>query len=350
MKQYPVCHTKVIGGEFNDSSITNFEKLLHSHNFVNRIDIVLNSEQSNNIEKSLSTEEVENLIILADFNQLLKFLLSLDKIDRTHIKLVTLDKDITHENTIFINDGIMTLKLCSDIYLKSGFQFKKSSFSYGNKNLKSQMYIHDFDLSTLEENIKSNNKNYIRLLWFAENIIFKQFKFMLSYTKKLNESLKDKISTSGIKIQKYKVMKPEVYKMDNCLLPELSIEPDEDKLTEILEWLDYAAIRGYHLTSSVDPFISRYPTMIDSQSKINLKIISISNVLMNLNIKKHFFKALTENANWFAIKFYGVKDVTRAFRKSNEHSFVDDGINNITLFVNDKKYAVWTTVDNGDSI
>lgn len=350
MKQYPVCHTKVKGGDLNETANNNFEKLLDSHNFVNRIDIVLNFEQANNIKDIISKEEAETLIILANLNQLLKFIISLDKIDRTHIKLITLDKDITHENTICISNGIMTLKLCSDIYLKSGFQFKKSSFSHGNKNLKSQMYIHDFDLSQLEENIKSNNKNDIRLIWFAENISLEQNKFMLSYSSKINESLKSKITTSGIKIQKYKVMKPEFYRMENCLLPDLSIEHDEDKLAEILEWIDYAAIRGNQLTTTVDPFISRYPTTIDITSKINLEIVSISNVLMNSKFKKRIFKTLIENTNWFAITFYGVKDVTRAFSKSNEHSFVDDGTNNITIFINDKKYAIWTTVDNGDSI
>lgn len=351
MIEYPVCHTVVRGGVFNGSSATSLEKLVESHNFVNRIDVIIDqSEQEKVLTQIQQTASVENLLFEATLHQIIKLFLSLSERQRTALKLITLNNDITHDNTICISKGKLTLKLRSDTYLKSGFQFKQSKFSHGNKQLKNQMYIHDFNITNFEKNVKNNSKNDIRLLWFAENIDKDiTYQFCLTTELPLSIFLKPKVEEIGITIKEHKVIKPHFHQLTSCLCPDLSIVQNEDTLAELLEWLTYVTIRGTQLTENVDPFISRYPSMLEPTCKRNLTVISLDGGIIPGGKKKVIFTKLRETVGIFAIFYHGVKNVTRTFNNKNEHSFTDDGINNIVLFINDGKYVIWENTDNGDS-
>ena len=350
MKDYPVCHTTVSGGDFNATAAAKFEKLLDSHNFVNRFDLLVKSSDLDQIRSRIQTQiKPKKIIIEATFSQLLEFLLLLDVEQRSALKLVTLNKDITHENSICITKGQLTLKLRSDQYLKSGFQFKLSAFSRGNKNLKSQMYIHSFDLLKFEDCVKHNGKNEIRLLWYADNISVDVFKFIFtSESENIDTHLIPKLLEKGILILENTETESRVFQCNKVLHPDLTITKDEDALAETLEWLTYASIRGIQLRQGVDLFISRYPAMLESSSKSDLAIISIDKSLISSKVQKLIFSQVSNTLNWFALFSYGVKNVSRSYNRLGEHYFVDDGANDVVFFSQDGKYAMWEITDSGD--
>ncbi|KAG0678304.1 hypothetical protein C6P42_000521 [Pichia californica] len=347
MKQYPVCHTTIRGGVYSDASRSRLENQIDLHNYVNRIDVLVDNADLDLIFKEIQNIQFESVIVESTLNNFIKFICLLDIPIRKNLKLVMLDKDITHENIICMNDGIMTMKLRADTYLKSGFQFKKSAFSHGNKKLHTQMYIHNFDLCKLEENIKQQSKNDIRLLWFTENIDTNKYRFIISHKLPL-ENIIGKIVESDIFIQKHQSVKPEIFKMKDCISPDLLIEKDEETLEELLEWITFVSLCGKQVNSHVDPYISRYSSILDIKRTRDLGVISIDKILMTSTNKKAIFQILSRCTKCFAVSYYGVKDVTRTYKLSGEHTFVDDGANNLIVFVNESKYVTWSVTDSGD--
>lgn len=351
MKEYPVCHTTVNGGVFDAKIVERVETLLDSHNFVNRVDLLVKSTDIDRVQSCIQLHaRVKKLVFESTLLQLVSLLLQLGQEDRSSLKLVTLNKSITHDDNICITSGKLTLKLRSDQYLKSGFQFKKSAFSKGNKNLKNQMYIHSFDLVNFEDNVKNNSKNDIRLLWFAENLSTENFKFMLtSELDDLEAVVIPHLLKQEVRILENKEILPQLSQLKDALCPDLTIIKDEDILAETLEWLTYASICGSQLQKDIDPFISRYPAMLESTERTNLTIISLSKALISSRVQKSIFKNFSETLEWFAMLSYGVKNVTRSYNNSGEHTFVDDGTNDIVLFSHNKQYALWRITDSGDS-
>lgn len=350
MRENLTCHTKIWGGSMNTNAVSKVINLLDSHNFVNRLDVIVKTEDMEYIKTSpIQDTGVNKFVFDATLSSLLNFVLQLDVDERAALKLITLNKDITHDNSVCITKGRLTLKLRSDVYLKSGLQFKLSAFSRGNKKLNNDMYIHSFDLTKFEENIKKNDKNNIRLLWFAENVSDDNFKFIFSLENNdFYKQVFSKLEKADIEITNNSVVHPTISQINSCLAPDVSIVNDEDSLLEILEWLSYTAIGGEQLNSKVDPYISRYPSMLESEKRLNLSIISLDKLLISSETHKLWFKTLFSNLKWFSIISYGVKNCTRSYDNSGEHFFVDDGTNDIAVFVNSGEYAVWQITDSGD--
>lgn len=350
MKEYLVCHSTVSGGDFNATAVTKVEKLLDSHNFVNKVDLLVRGSDLEQIKSDVQAQmKLKKILGEANLSQLLGFLLRLNVEQRSALKLVTLDKDITHDNSICVTKGNLTLKLRSDSYLKSGLQCKLSAFSRGNKNLKSQMYIHNFDMLNFENNVKLNRKNEIRLLWYAENVSVDVFKFTLtSESDNIDTQLVPKLEEEGITLLGNREVESRVFRYNQVLHPDLTITKDEDTLAETLEWLSYASIGGLQLRQEVDPFISRYPTMLESSKRSDFAVLSIDKTLISSKVQKLVFSHVSSRLDWFALFSYGVKNVSRSYNSAGEHYFVDDGANDIVVFSQEGKYALWEITDSGD--
>lgn len=353
MKDERVCRTIVSGGTVSPEMQNRVKSVLYAHNFVNRLDIVVKNSDLKKVMPLLpGGERMEKLLFSSTLNQLLRFILQLDAEERRSLKLVTSNKDITHENSICVSRGLLTLKLNSETYLQSGFKFKLSAFSHGNKRFQNQMYIHTFDLLNLEQNVSKNSKNDLRLFWFAENITDEVYEFMFTSESDIprTEELKKKLSDIGTSQIVSDNVRPKIHYLLGCPTPDLSISKNEESLTETLEWLSYTTIGGTLLQKNgIDPYISRYPSMLDVTSISDVAVITFNRTLISSNVQIKLFDDLTASLDWFAVFSYGVKNTTRSFNNSNEHSFVDDGVNDIVIFVNENKYAFWKIIDSGDS-
>jgi hypothetical protein len=342
-----VCRTIVKGGNISQEIIEDVSKTLRSHNFVNRLDIIVKKSDFSNVQSYLSTlPSFQKVVFNSTLLQLLNFIIQLSPDKRKDIQIVTLDRDISHDNSICITKGKLTLKLRSDIYLKSGFHFKLSALSHGNKNFHNQMYIHSFDLTNIEENVQKNSKNDVRLLWFAENIIDESFRFII--TTELGGIDINKLLQNNINIIANELVVPSIKHLDNCIHPDLDIVNNKESIAEILEWLSYASLGGKDLDSEVDPYISRYSSMMEKSGQLDLSIITLNKLLISSTLHIKLTKFLFECLDWFSIISYGVKNTTRSYDNGGEHSFVDDGTNDIALLVNNNKYICWEITDSGD--
>lgn len=342
-----VCRTIIRGGELTENAKTEIESIVEAHNFVCRLNILVNKPDLDKISLFFQSEtKPKKVIFRSTLLQLVQFILELSEDEIKNIKLVTLDKDISHENSICITQGKLILKLRSDTYLKSGFQFKLSTLSHGNKQFYNQMYIHTFDMLKFKENVQKNSRNDIRLLWFAENINEEIFKFAI--TSESDEFDFGKLHANNLDIITSCIISPSLKQLDNCITPDLSITKDEDRLAETLEWLSYVSLGGEYLNSNVDSYISRYPSMIEKQKNLDLVVIKFDKVLISSSLQIKLLDHLFNSSTWFSVILYGVKNTTKSYRCSGEHSFVDDGTNDIVLFCNSNKYAFWEITDGGD--
>lgn len=344
-----VCRTVITGGLVNENTKADIEKLLKTHNFQNRLSILARSSDLNKLSTWINDNfQFPKIVFDCTLSKFIAWIISLTLEERRQVKLVVTNKDISHDNTISVSNGKLTLKVNSETYLKSGFNFKHSISSQGNKKLHSQMYIHTFDMVNLEVNIQKGSKNDIRLLWFAENINNEVFRFAFAIEKDelVNEVL-NKIQSQEI-LAKKEIAKPLIQCMKNCKCPDLSITNDEDLLIEQLEWLSYASISGKQISSSVDPYISRFNSLIDIDSTMDLGVITLDKTLISSNTVSRIFTQMENQYQWFSISCYGVKNVTRSYDNGGEHCFVDDGTNDIVIHVNTGKFSLWEITDCGD--
>lgn len=343
-----VCRTSVSGGSLNSVSKASIDRLLNSHNFVNKFSVLVRTSDSENLSAWIKSNlELKKSLFECNLLKLMQWIVSLTTEERKQIKAVVVNKDISHDNTVCISDGKLTLKLRSETYLKSGFSFKTSTSSKGNKKTHSQMYIHTFDLVNLESNIQNSSKNDIRLLWFAENVSDDLFKFALAINDDKRSSILQKMNSVEIQYNEDSCS-PLMNNMTQCKCPNMDIVKDEDILSEQLEWISYSSILGEQTYKETDPYLSRFNSMIDVDSTVDLTVFSLDKTLLPSSTIPNLFSYLCENYRWFAITSHGVKNSTRSFNTGGEHCFVDDGTNDIIIFVNENRYALWEVTDSGD--
>lgn len=338
----------VTGGSFCPENLESMSTFLTQHNFVNRLDIIVKKNDYVQVGNQLNgILASDNIKFTSNLFKLLPAILEMDAVQRKNLKLVTINKNVTHDNSICITDGQLTLKLRSDSYNKSGFDFPLSNFSKGNKNFRELMYIYTFSLVEFEDMMKKT-KNYVRLLWFAENVSIDEYEFIATFEKDFQNEFIVKLKANGIENFVETRSVPSNYDLSNCLTPNLIIEEDEDKLAEQLEWITYAALKGIQLYENVDPYISRYREMLDSETDTDLVVVTLKDCLISSG-KHVLILNLLQNLNFFALVSCGVKNCTKSYKNSGEHSIIDDGSNDVIIFVNDGKFALWETVDSGDS-
>ncbi|TID26237.1 hypothetical protein CANINC_002769 [Pichia inconspicua] len=346
MIEEKVCRTKVKGGVLDGICIAKIKKLLEIHSFVNRLSVLMKSCDQVKFNEWISTNiQFRKILLECTLLEILNWVLSLNPSDRDQISLVSTDKNILHDNSVCIAHGKLVLKLNSETYLKSGFSFKKSNESIGNKKIHSSMFIHEFDLATLEENIKKGSRNDARLIWFSSNINKDVFRFALSIEEDDPANILEKYK--GLVIKNERVI-PRNDILVNCKCPDLTITKNEDVLAEQLEWCTYASILGTQLTASVDPYISRYNSMIDVASIQDINVFAIDGLLLSSRTVAKIYTYLIDNCEWFTLFSHGVKNITKSYNTKGEHTIVDDGTNDIVVHVNDGNYVLWEITDSGD--
>lgn len=351
MKDVQLGRTTVKGGLVTQDVEKKLEQMYDSHNFVNRIDVVVKKAELESAGadymKSITCEGIE---FMANLFQLLKYILAFEPIERQYFKLISTDTDIMDENSICIHRGKLTLKLKKESYLKSGFQFKLSTASRGNRNVVSQMYIHTFDLVNFEENIKKNIQNYVRLLWFAENIDSKNYVYNLTCESDGFDYQNSILTLENMNIEaQLKKATITTKIMIDCVFPNLDIVQNEEQLQDIAEWITLSSIGGtVQQYRDVDPYISSYFARIDAKDSVDLAVMTMEETLITSALHAKIMQHLINNFSWFAFGSYGVKNATKAYENSGEHIFADDGSNDILLFFSEGSYAVWDTTDGGD--
>lgn len=341
-----VCRINVTGGGINADSSSRIEKLILSHSFVNRLSVLIKrSDQANFISWITENIQFKKVLLEGTLFEILKWILELDSVNRSQIRLVTTDKNILHDNSVSIAHGKLILKLNSETYLKSGFSFRKSNESVGNKKIHSQMYIHEFDLLKLEDRIKEGSKNDARLLWFSSNISKDKFELAFSIEDDSRTSILETFEGSKLIND---IVIPKCENLINCKCPELTIAENEDLLLEQLEWLSYASILGKQITDPVDPYISRYYSMIDDASIQDISVFTIEGLLLSPGKIAAIYKYLISTYQWFALLSHGVKNTTKSYNTKGEHTVVDDGTNDIVIYISESNYALWEITDSGD--
>ncbi|GMF54315.1 unnamed protein product [[Candida] boidinii] len=222
-----------------------------------------------------------------------------------------------------------------------------------------------------------NKKNYMRLLWFIENVYnVKEFEMVL--TQQTLDSTEDvlisRLSKEMINF-KYETIAFELVIKNLGLLniPNLfeTDKKDEYWLQEVLEWLTYTSMNGPQVSKfdNTDSFISEYKESVDFvedyeeevmeivvlPSSTNSSILNksiINNQLFDL-VFENFVKAnILSNINfsWLSILNFGVKSVNTSHGVNDDHEFIDNGENDIViLFDKNSEYIIWS-INSGNNV
>ncbi|GME70298.1 unnamed protein product [[Candida] boidinii] len=403
------CH--VVGGTFqNDNQSTQFpdhiiNKCLNNHNFKNEMRILLpkanvSQDSINNLKDLFNDAANENITKNYVFNinlfNLIKSILKFKPESRSSISLISNCSGIDHQDSISITHGHLILKLSSEWYYKSGLignpttTSKVSSMRAPNKIFRMIFDLNNFEKiingtfkdkdASLTKTTKANShnkKNYMRLLWFIENVYnVKEFEMVL--TQQTLDSTEDvlisRLSKEMINF-KYETIAFELVIKNLGLLniPNLfeTDKKDEYWLQEVLEWLTYTSMNGPQVSKfdNTDSFISEYKESVDFvedyeeevmeivvlPSSTNSSILNksiINNQLFDL-VFENFVKAnILSNINfsWLSILNFGVKSVNTSHGVNDDHEFIDNGENDIViLFDKNSEYIIWS-INSGNNV
>ncbi|GMG19793.1 unnamed protein product [Ambrosiozyma monospora] len=344
-------HCHVTGGELTEHK-KGIESTLRSHNFVNKFNLIIPKSEFNKL--SHLKLQSENIIFQGTLSILLKCVLNITSNEELKlVKLLSVDTDVSHQFTISINNAILTMKIPSEIYFKSGLTGKLSNYSKGGKKNNSQIFKVTIDLSNFKEDFVNNNKNAVRLLWFADNVVKDQlFKFVSITTPELAQNLSEELDQGTSSFLKTKQFNLQNKDLGVCKIPNLKPQNDQDWLSSTLEWITYASISGPQLSSfdTTDPYISNYAELLESEIEESLVKFEISGGLIpTSDILKIYDEAKDAGLKWFALSCYGVKDCNVSFGKLNEHGFKNNGENDVVALVSGASFVLWKIVASGDT-
>ncbi|OWB62988.1 hypothetical protein B5S32_g3482 [[Candida] boidinii] len=404
------CH--VVGGTFqNDTQFPDpiINKCLNNHNFKNEMRILLpknniSQESLNNLKEIFNSSDAANENITKNyvFNMnlfnLIKSILKLKPESRSSISLISNCSDIDHEDSISITHGHLILKLSSEWYYKSGLignsttTSKVSSMRAPNKIFRmifdlnnfekivnGDLKITDTSLTTTTKANSHNKKNYMRLLWFIENVYnVKEFEMILTQQTSGSAGAEDDL-ISRLKKEiinfKYETIQFELVIKNLGLLniPNLfeTDTKDEYWLQQVLEWLTYTSMNGSQVSKfdNTDSFISEYKESVDFiedyeeeimeivvlPTSVNSSILSksiINNQLFNLIFENFVRSNILSNItfSWISILNFGVKNVNTSHGVNDDHEFIDNGENDIVmLFDKNNEYIIWS-VNSGNNV
>ena len=355
MKEEKVSRLSLVTGKRNENDLNAIKSVFVNHNFVDTISALVRTSDLQKVSQYLpQNDETIGFTFESSLLHILSYILSLDEEIRRGLKLITSNIDVTHENSICVSHGKLTIKLRSDIYTKSGLKLKKSTFSQGNSRFNTQMYIGRFSLTDFETFIEKNDKNYIRLLWFAENVLLDTYHFQSTFENILTRNADDDIihmKKQGITSVKPVKFVSNVQEMKKCISPDLTISNESESMTEILEWLSYASMGGPQLTleRNIDSYISKYPSMMDVENELNISLISIKKIFVPSSIITEVFENMYKSLEWGCLLTNGVKNIISAYSDNSEHSIISDGANDVITFCNGDDYVIWEIIDSDDS-
>lgn len=333
-----------ISKEIGDGTGLLINKWLGKHNFVRNFKLIVPKIGSEMFQTTFNDSIISQMECLATFKAVLEFVLSLDSSLQSLIKVLPLERDITHQNTFCISNGTITVKLDEEMYHRSGFKFKKSAFSVGNKRFVNQMFIHSFALDTFGN---TNDPNYMRLLWFASNI--DSTIYHLAITGESQETI-DLIMKSSLNVstQNFDIS---FNSLDHCGVPSFEINDDEDDQNEIFQWLKHEGEEHelVELDTSMDPYAVHFdePLEIVDEIDIVVLIIKSTSIIPNL-IPLKLINQLITSGSWFGFVSSGHKHVLKSFGSRGEHGFKNDGSNNVSAFSHDSKSILWKVMDRSD--
>ncbi|GME88128.1 unnamed protein product [Ambrosiozyma monospora] len=344
-------HCHITGGELTEKNTT-IESTLRSHNFVNKFNLIIPKSDFNKL--SHLKLQSDNIIFQSTLSILLKCVLNITSDEELKsVKLLSVDTDVSHQLTISINNATLTMKIPSEIYFKSGLTGKLSNYSKGGKKINSQMFKITIDLSNFKEDFVNNNKNAVRLLWFADNVVKDQnFKFVAITTPELVGNLSEELDQNATGALQRKQFNLQNKDLGVCKIPNLEPQNDQDWLSSTLEWIAYASISGPQLSTfdTTDPYISNYTELLESESEENLVKFELSDGLIStFDILRIYGEAKYAGLKWFAFSCYGVKDCNVSFGKLNEHGFKNNGENDVVALVSEGSFVLWKIVASGDT-
>jgi hypothetical protein len=355
MKSNSTCRFNVSGGKFEGKQCEDLVHKFENHNFTTKVDIILKKSDYECVSHLVSGVPARSCYTVAGtFFHLIKYVHSLDSSTLGSLKLYTSDQNPMNDNSACIRNGTLVLKLREDTYLSSGLKLSKSKLSSGNKQFRQHMYVGFFDLQNFSLTSNDSDRNNIRLLWFIQNVWKEALTFSLSFDDVSPFEGDDGLATflkSGLKLTGTEEPNYDMLDMDGCIVPPLCINKDEDALMETHDYLSYLLIGGLQLNerTKVDPYISRYPSMMDIDQQFDFKVITLEQRHIPTSTVKALLDVLSNNTKWFVVSTVGVKNVINAYNDRSEHAFIDDGSNDILLFVNNGLYALWEANDCGES-
>lgn len=336
------------------------QRLLQLHNYAHQISVVWPG-------KPISLLECPQFEIKASLQDLIYFIHQLPSDTLKQLKMVS-STDISHENSICMVDGVLTLKLEEESYHRSGFKFSKSRFSHGNKKFVNQMWIHTFDLLN-----SSGDYNDTRLLWYAANADKRVYTFWI--TGETDEAIQA-IQNSGMNVKTNKIA-PHISSV-NIDLPNLNINDDQDDQEDILRWLKkelplletHSHHQGDHdddgdadmenvseddlVDTALDPYSLHVdveePIEVFSNSDVNIVNLSSNNGIISNSYKLQLINQIRQlnPSSWFGLVTFGHKSVLKSFGTKGEHGWLSNGKNDLFVFVSKDDALIWKDCDKGD--
>ncbi|KAH3668665.1 hypothetical protein OGAPHI_002419 [Ogataea philodendri] len=205
----------------------------------------------------------------------------------------------THEDSISLVRGILTLRLTSQSYYRSGLKGTRSQLSMGNRKTSQQLFVVQLDLN----NMALEDKNYMRLVWFAQKYP-SQHVFAFAGGLTLANSTQHEI-------------RPVYSSLGRVRAPNLVPLINHEWLENTLEWIAYASLNAPQLSAfdRTDDNVSTWPQTADLGQELELYKISFSGLLATT-----FAENLLQLCpfSWTAIVKHGVQDTNVAYYKS-EH-------------------------------
>lgn len=329
------CHAKL--GPLEDGKRVIVEEIT-SHNFVNKLDLIFPSGMID----PLADLALDGYKVKLSLQQLLELILKLDPAQLESLKLVSLNTDVSHFDTVCIANGILSLRLTSETYGQSGFKGTLTTLSRGNKSFHTHMYNVRIPLVGLKRHFDANDKNTTRLFWFAEK---KPFEFDYYLT------VEDEKCLGSIKYEPIHAVARK-YNLGPCTVPSLQVTNDQDWLSETLEWLSYASVPGPQLFphDNTDSYISSYSSLLESTDTASLFKVSLyGGLIETATLLTAIQTLLSTNLPWFGAIIYGVKDCNLSYGTANEHTFVQDGCNDTAILVSGDQFCLWNVVGSGDA-
>lgn len=330
--------------QFEDSNSIGVTKWVKQHNFVEKLKVVVPKTSSNALKSTLNDLNIMQIECSTTLEMVLTFILGLESSLRKLVKFLPIGRDITHQNTFSIGNGTITIKLDEETYHRSGFKFKKSAFSQGNKRFVNQMFIHSFDLQTFG---KTNDPNDMRLLWFASNIDSNVYQLAIAgeSSDALDAILKSNLDVST---QNFDIS---FNFFDKCGVPSFEINEDEDDQNEIFQWLKYEGEEPaiIELDTSMDPYAVHFDEPIEVVNELDVEVLIIkSSSLIPSVIPLTLIEKLIASGSWFGLASFGHKHVLKSFGSKGEHGLKNDGSNDLFMFVNGLNSILWKIMDRSD--
>lgn len=347
------CHVRFGNIDTDKQIIT---KDVESRNFSNEFIALFPKVARDSIAYGdLTKLKSSGIIVNCSMNDIIQLVMKLDESSLQDLRLILLDRDVSHEDSLCIARGVFHLRLTSPTYESTGFLGKRSQFSMGNKVVHQQLYDVNIDLNRgLKSLFESNDRNTCRLLWFAEKTKTHKDRFYITSDRGQCDELVKLIKECSIT---YEIRPIPSKHMDIglCNIPDLDIpsEYSDSFSQETLEWITYCSIKGPQLFpfDSTDEYVSSYKQQLDVGTQDRISMLQMSGGLISTPLILRTIHTLMSihSIPWFAIVIHGVKDCNTSYGPSTCHSFVDDGTNDTVMLFSGKRYMVWDVCDSGDS-